>query len=80
MADEEHTWKERGLRDAVLRGDMEAWRVLYDQCFDSLFAFIDFRSGRRRDRTCTNLQRFLAPPRAPRRRRALGLVDAPRWR
>jgi RNA polymerase sigma-70 factor (ECF subfamily) len=44
-------WKERGLRDAVLRGDMEAWRVLYDQCFDALFAFIDFRTGRRRDRT-----------------------------
>jgi RNA polymerase sigma-70 factor (ECF subfamily) len=51
MADEEHQWRERGLRDAVLRGDMEAWRVLYEQCFDSLFAFVDFRTGRRRDRT-----------------------------
>ena len=52
MADEtHHHWKERGLRDAVLRGDEEAWRVLYDQCFDSLYAFIDFRTGHRRDRT-----------------------------
>lgn len=52
MVDEnQHQWKERGLRDAVLRGDMGAWRVLYDQCFDSLYAFIDFRTGRRRDRT-----------------------------
>ncbi len=52
MVDENHhQWKERGLRDAVLRGDNGAWRVFYDQCFDSLYAFIDFRTGHRRDRT-----------------------------
>lgn len=52
MMDETHNlWQERGLREAVLRGDMEAWRVLYDRCFDSLYAFIDFRTQHRKDRT-----------------------------
>jgi len=46
-----HIWTERGLRDAILRGDKGAWRVFYDQCFDSVFAFVDFRTGHRRDRT-----------------------------
>lgn len=51
MEERQHQWKEHGLRDAILRGDRGAWRVLYDQCFDSIFAFIDFRTGHRRDRT-----------------------------
>lgn len=44
-------WQESGLRDAILRGDEGAWRILYDQCFDSIFAFIDFRTGHRQDWT-----------------------------
>jgi RNA polymerase sigma-70 factor (ECF subfamily) len=47
----EQYWEELGLRDAVLRGDESAWCVLYDRCFDSLYAFIDFRTGHRRERT-----------------------------
>lgn len=47
----DHRWEETGLRDAVLRGDESAWRVLYDRCFDALYAFIDFRTGHRRERT-----------------------------
>jgi RNA polymerase sigma-70 factor (ECF subfamily) len=46
-----YQWDERGLRDAVLRGDEEAWRVFHDQCFDSIYAFIDFRTGHRQDLT-----------------------------
>jgi len=52
MVDETHNqWKERGLRDAIMRGDREAWRVLYDTCFDSLYAFVDFRTGHCQERT-----------------------------
>ncbi len=47
----ERQWEERGLRDAVLDGDAGAWRVLYDRCFDSLYAFVDYRTGHRTDRT-----------------------------
>lgn len=42
---------ERWLREAVLRGDEGAWRVLYDRCFDGIYAFIDYRTGHRRDAT-----------------------------
>lgn len=51
MDENNRQWEERGLRDAVLRGDEKAWRIFYDQCFESLYAFIDFRTGHRQDRT-----------------------------
>lgn len=51
MRNDNRQWEERGLRAAVLRGDQEAWRVLFDRCFDALFAYIDYRTGRRGDRT-----------------------------
>jgi len=44
-------WEESGLREAVMRGNESAWRTLYDRCFESLFAFIDYRTGHCRDRT-----------------------------
>lgn len=50
QAGEPSQWEERGLRDAVLRGDAAAWRVLHDRCFDPLYAFVFLRCGRRRDR------------------------------
>lgn len=46
-----HQLKERGLQGAIVRGDKGAWRLLYDQCFDSVYAFVDFRTRHRRDRT-----------------------------
>jgi RNA polymerase sigma-70 factor (ECF subfamily) len=33
---------ERILRDAVLRGDEGAWRVLYDRYFDAIHAYVDW--------------------------------------
>ena len=47
---ESRPWEERGLRDAVLRGDAGAWRVLHDRCFEPLYGFVYLRAGRRRDR------------------------------
>jgi len=50
--DKDHRqWEEIGLRAAVLRGDQEAWRVLYDRCFESLYAYIDYRTGHQREIT-----------------------------
>lgn len=36
--------EEHALRAAVLAGDEEAWRVLYDRHFDSLFAYVHART------------------------------------
>lgn len=47
MDPDDRVWQERGLRDAVLEGDDQAWRVLYDRSFDSLYAYVHFRTGRR---------------------------------
>ena len=51
MKDNEQTWHERGLRDAVLAGDETAWRTLYERYFASLYAYVHYRTGRRRHRT-----------------------------
>jgi len=51
MESEQSQWNETGLRAAVLRGDQQAWRSLYEGCFESLYAFIDYRTGHRRDLT-----------------------------
>lgn len=37
---------EATLRDAVLRGDERAWRALYADAFDGLYAYVYFRTGR----------------------------------
>src|SRR5260370_15769098 len=40
---------ERGLHRAVLRGDEEAWRVLYDRSFAALDAYVVWRCAGLRD-------------------------------
>jgi len=49
--DEASREKERVLRTAVLAGDEAAWRLLYDEHFDSLHAFLHCRTGRLAQRT-----------------------------
>jgi RNA polymerase sigma-70 factor (ECF subfamily) len=51
MDSTDRVWRERGLKEAVLAGDERAWRTLYDDSFDGLFAYVHWRCGRRRDRT-----------------------------
>jgi RNA polymerase sigma-70 factor (ECF subfamily) len=41
--------RERLLRDAVLRGDVRAWQILYDESFDELLASILWSCAGRRD-------------------------------
>lgn len=43
--------RERVLRAAVLAGDETAWRLLYDEHFDPLHAFLHCRTGRLAQRT-----------------------------
>jgi RNA polymerase sigma-70 factor, ECF subfamily len=38
-------WSERAVRDAVLAGDVAAWRALYAQHFDQLAAYARWRCG-----------------------------------
>src|SRR5262245_10172424 len=47
----DRVWRERGLRDAVLAGDGEAWRTLHDESFDALYAYVLWRCGGLRDPT-----------------------------
>ncbi len=39
----ERIWEERRLREAILAGDEDAWRLLYDRWFASLYAHVRFR-------------------------------------
>lgn len=41
--------RERWLWTAVLKGDGEAWRVLYQDCFEGLAAYVAWRSGGRKE-------------------------------
>jgi RNA polymerase sigma-70 factor, ECF subfamily len=43
MESSERVWRERGLRDAVLAGDEQAWRALYAAAFDDLRAYTHWR-------------------------------------
>jgi RNA polymerase sigma-70 factor (ECF subfamily) len=43
MESSERVWRERGLRDAVLAGDEQAWRALYAAAFDGLRAYAHWR-------------------------------------
>ncbi|MBI3411287.1 MAG: sigma-70 family RNA polymerase sigma factor [Planctomycetes bacterium] len=49
MPASDRAWRERGLHSAVLAGDEDAWRTLYDESFAALDAFVLWRSGGLRD-------------------------------
>ena len=43
MPPSDRVGRERGLRAAVLRGDVQAWQALYDATFAEVFAYIRWR-------------------------------------
>lgn len=45
MEDLERIWRERGLREAVLTGDEQAWRLWYEESFAELYRYVLWRSG-----------------------------------
>ena len=45
MESSERVWRERGLRDAVLRGDEQAWCALYAAAFDGFRAYVHWHCG-----------------------------------
>ncbi len=49
-------WTERAVRDAVLAGDVAAWRALYAQHFDQLAAYARWRCGGLADLTDDAIQ------------------------
>jgi RNA polymerase sigma-70 factor (ECF subfamily) len=49
MPSEERVQRERGLRRAVLAGDEQAWRTLYEEAFAELHAYALWRCGGLRD-------------------------------
>jgi RNA polymerase sigma-70 factor (ECF subfamily) len=49
MESSDRVWRERGLRNAVVAGDEQAWRWLYADAFDGLRAYVHWRCGGLRD-------------------------------
>jgi RNA polymerase sigma-70 factor (ECF subfamily) len=49
MQASDRVWRERGLRDAVLVGDEQAWSALYADAFDGLHAYVNWRCAGWRD-------------------------------
>jgi RNA polymerase sigma-70 factor (ECF subfamily) len=49
MESSDRLWRERGLREAVLAGDEQAWRQWYDECYDGVYAYVLWRCGGLRD-------------------------------
>jgi RNA polymerase sigma-70 factor, ECF subfamily len=49
MQDSDRVWRERGLRQAVLAGDEDAWQTWYDQAFAGLYAYVCWRCAGMRD-------------------------------
>jgi RNA polymerase sigma-70 factor, ECF subfamily len=45
----DRVWRERGLRDAVARGDAAAWRAWYEAEYPALEAYVLWRCGSSRD-------------------------------
>jgi RNA polymerase sigma-70 factor (ECF subfamily) len=45
----DRVWRERGLLQAVLSGDEEAWRAWYDESYHHLYAYVLWRCGGLRD-------------------------------
>jgi RNA polymerase sigma-70 factor (ECF subfamily) len=52
----DRVWRERGLREAVLAGDEQAWRLWYDESWAGLSAYVVWRCGGLRDRADEVLQ------------------------
>jgi RNA polymerase sigma-70 factor (ECF subfamily) len=50
MQPSDRAGRERGLRQAVLAGDEQAWRTWYDECYADLYAYVLWRCGGLRDR------------------------------
>jgi RNA polymerase sigma-70 factor (ECF subfamily) len=46
----ERVWRERGLLQAVLAGDEQAWRAWYEESFDPLYRYALWRCAGLRDR------------------------------
>src|SRR5438477_7409413 len=51
MNPSDRVWRERGLRSAVLAGDERAWKLWYDESFDALTAYVNWRCAGLRDLT-----------------------------
>jgi RNA polymerase sigma-70 factor (ECF subfamily) len=49
MAAGDRVWRERGLRQAVLAGDEQAWRTWYEKSYAGLRAYVLWRCGGLRD-------------------------------
>jgi RNA polymerase sigma-70 factor, ECF subfamily len=49
MHSADRVWRERSLRDAVLSGDEQAWRIWYDEAFADLYAYVLWRCAGLRD-------------------------------
>jgi RNA polymerase sigma-70 factor (ECF subfamily) len=45
----DRAWRERGLWDAVLAGDEQAWKTWYDQTYPDLLAYVTWRCAGLRD-------------------------------
>src|SRR4051812_41374619 len=45
MGASDRVWRERGLREAVLAGDEQAWRHWYEESFDGLYRYLLWRCG-----------------------------------
>jgi RNA polymerase sigma-70 factor (ECF subfamily) len=50
MEARDRVWRERGLREAVLAGDEDAWRLWYEESWADLSAYVLWRCGGLRDR------------------------------
>lgn len=49
MESSDRVWRERGLRNAVLSGDEQAWRSLYANAYDGLRTYAHWRCSGLRD-------------------------------
>ena len=45
MGSPERAARDEQLRDAVLRGDERAWKLWYDEAFELLWAYVQWRTG-----------------------------------
>jgi RNA polymerase sigma-70 factor (ECF subfamily) len=51
MQSEERVCREAAFRSAVLAGDEQAWRALYEEAFPGLFTYVHWRCAGLRDQT-----------------------------
>src|SRR6187431_407884 len=49
MGEADQVWRERGLREAALAGQAEAWRALFDAAYEPVRAYVRWRLGGRAD-------------------------------